>query len=255
MVFQGLTQDAARTAWQPLIDFVRSNSADYQGEDDLIVLAVQARHFWDADFLRRHLPSAVTFDRRRGASPTDFWWTGDGGQVGAFWYAYTSAWMPAGLLRPQNQARLVMAWFAASRHWGVSLVFNKGLAGAPAAVIDTARNTAMNPDVLDAFALAIIAFGGPPAFSSSPPPDIVTAGAIRSRVQAAMAALRAAAPATGAYLNECDYFQTGWQKVFWGANYARLADIKRRYDPDGLFTFYHGVGSEAWSPDGFTERP
>ena len=32
----------------------------------------------------------------------------------------------------------------------------------------------------------------------------------------------------GAYVNECDYFQKDWQKSFWGANYARLAGIKRR---------------------------
>jgi hypothetical protein len=28
--------------------------------------------------------------------------------------------------------------------------------------------------------------------------------------------------------------------------------VKRRYDPDGLFFVHHGVGSEDWSPDGFT---
>jgi hypothetical protein len=67
-----------------------------------------------------------------------------------------------------------------------------------------------------------------------------------------MAALRAAAPETGAYLNECDYFQENWQHAFWGPNYPRLAEIKKRYDPDGLFTVHHGVGSESWSADGFT---
>jgi hypothetical protein len=28
--------------------------------------------------------------------------------------------------------------------------------------------------------------------------------------------------------------------------------VKARYDPDGLFFVHHGVGSEGWSPDGFT---
>jgi hypothetical protein len=110
----------------------------------------------------------------------------------------------------------------------------------------------MNPDVLDAFALAIIASGGPPAFPGFPPPDLMAAGAARSRVQAAMAALRDAAPASGAYINECDYFQTDWQKAFWGPHYPRLSRVKRRYDPGGLFTVHHGVGSEAW---GFTKLP
>jgi hypothetical protein len=34
----------------------------------------------------------------------------------------------------------------------------------------------------------------------------------------------------------------------------RLAGIKAKYDPDGLFTVHHGVGGEAWSDDGFTRR-
>jgi hypothetical protein len=57
---------------------------------------------------------------------------------------------------------------------------------------------------------------GPPAFPGFPALDLVAAGAYRSRVQAAMAALRIVAPETGAYVNECDYFQPDWQKAFWG---------------------------------------
>ena len=255
MVFQALTQEEARAAWLPLINFAGASGADYEVQDALTALALPARQFWDADFLRRNAPSAVAFDARPNASPTDFWWAGDGAEVGAFWYAYTSAWMPASLLKAQNQARLVNALFAASRHWGVSLHFNKGLAGAPPAAIEAARSTAMNPDVLDAFALAIIAAHGPPAFTGFTSASPAAAGDARARVQAAMTALRAAAPQAGAYVNECDYFQTDWQRAFWGPNYPRLSQIKRRYDPDGLFIVHHGVGSESWSPDGFTRVP
>src|SRR5205085_1995277 len=135
------------------------------------------------------------------------------------------------------------------------LHFNKGLFGAPAEAIESARNTATNPDVLDAFALVIIAGGGAPVFDGLPAPDVAKAGAARDRVQAAMAAVRTAAPDTGAYVNECDYFQSDWQRAFWGPNYARLALIKKRYDPDGLFFVHHGVGAERWSADGFTRTP
>jgi hypothetical protein len=163
--------------------------------------------------------------------------------------------MPVSLLKSENQARLVDAWFAACRQWPVSFHFNKGLAGAPPAAIEAARNTAMNPEVLDAFALAIIASAGPPAFEGLPAADLAVASARRSRVQAAMTALRTAAPDTGAYVNECDYFQPDWQKAFWGSNYSRLLEIKHRYDPDGLFIVHHGVGREGWSADGFTRLP
>ena len=66
-----------------------------------------------------------------------------------------------------------------------------------------------------------------------------------------MDALRAAAPGAGTYLNECGYAQTDWRTAFWGEHHSRLAAIKRRYDPTGLFTVHHGVGSEEWSADGF----
>ena len=50
----------------------------------------------------------------------------------------------------------------------MTLHFNKGLAGAPAEAIEAARNTAMNPDVLDAFALIICAAKEPPAMPAFP---------------------------------------------------------------------------------------
>jgi FAD/FMN-containing dehydrogenase len=244
MLFQDLDEDQARAPWQPLIEFLMANRDDYAGAESFAVHAFPARYFWDANFFRRYAPSAVDFDNRPGASTDHFWWISDAAQVGSFWYAFTSVWLPASLLRPQNQHRFVDAWFAASRHWELALQFSKGLAGAPAAAIDAARNTAMNPEVVDAFAWAVCAANGPRAFSGSPPTDRARGVAFRSRVTDAMTALRAVAPNAGTYLNECDYFQTDWKEAFWGANYSRLLGIKRRYDPAGLLTVHHGVGSE-----------
>jgi FAD/FMN-containing dehydrogenase len=59
-------------------------------------------------------------------------------------------------------------------------------------------------------------------------------------------------PRPGAYVSESDFFISDWQEAFWGINYPRLAEVKRQYDPTGLFFAHHGVGSEAWSADGFT---
>ena len=251
MVFQGLTQDQARAAWKPLLDFVSANAADYEGLDSFSANAIPARMFWNADVMR-NVPGAIASDSRPGATPTDFWWTGDGESLGAFWNAYTSAWLPADLLKPGNQARLVDAWFAASRRWPVALHLNKGIAGAPPEAVAASRETCTNPDAMDAFALAIIATANLPVWPGMPLPNPTIQRYLATQVQASMTALRAAAPDTGAYVNECDYFQSDWQRAFWGPNYPRLAAIKRRYDPDGLFTVHHGVGSELWSADGFT---
>jgi FAD/FMN-containing dehydrogenase len=250
MVLQGLTQAEARAAWQPLLDFVAANPADYEGAGSFNAVAFPARLFWNAELLKT-VPGTIVSDTRPEATPGDFSWGGNGNEVGIYWHAYTSAWLPASLLQPANRTRFVDAWFNASRHWGFGLHCNKGLAGASDAVRQAARETPMNPDVADAFALAIIADVGQSLYTGGQP-DQPGAKERADRVQAAMKALRVVAPDTGAYVNECDYFQSDWQRAFWGPNYPRLARIKRRYDPAGLFTAHHTVGSEAWSADGFS---
>ena len=253
MVFQGLNAEAARAAWKDLADWVKARPEAYQAPD-LAVLAVPARHFWNPAFFKKYAPDAIKLSDRPGARPGDYSWAGDGDQVGAFWHAYTSAWLPQSLLKPDAQAKLVDAWFAASRHWPVAFHFNKGLAGAAPSAIAASRDTAMNPQVLDAFALAIIADCSGPAFAGMPDPDLVEARDSAARVQAATAALKAAAPDAGGYLSECDFFTPDWQASSWGRHWTRLRQVKQRHDPDGLFVVHHGVGSEAWSADGFTRR-
>jgi hypothetical protein len=49
-------------------------------------------------------------------------------------------------------------------------------------------------------------------------------------------------PGGGAYMNEASYREPEWQQTFFGENYARLLDIKRRYDPDHVFDCYKCVG-------------
>ncbi len=251
MLFQGLSVEDAKAPWRSLIDFVQQNPADYSGAETFAILALPARKFWDAGFLNANAPGSISMDDRPGSARDRFWWSGDGDQVGVFWYAYSSLWLPASLLKAENRARLVDAWFEASRHDSVAFHFNKGLAGAAPETLAAARNTAMNPDVTGAFALAIIASAGPPAFPGLPPPVLPYARFRRKKVGDAMEALRAAAPTGGCYVNECDFFEPDWQRAFWGSNYARLARIKHRHDPGGLFVVHHGVGSEIWSEDGF----
>jgi hypothetical protein len=45
------------------------------------------------------------------------------------------------------------------------------------------------------------------------------------------------------YLNFTDPDLKSWRSAYYGENYARLAEIKRRVDPDGFFAFDQGIGS------------
>lgn len=253
MVFQGLTRGEAQAVWQPFLDTVDAAPGDFSIEfSPLKIVSTSARDFWSPTLIKKVL-GFISTDDRPGAPEGNVFWPGDQGQSGQVLHGYQSAWLPAALLQDSRRQALGDALFAASRHWGVSLHVNKGLAGAPAAAVVAARDTAMNPAVLDAFALVICAAGGPPAYPGVAGHE-VDAAAARQRAQAivrAMDPLHKLAPNAGSYLAESDYFAADWQQAFWGTNYPRLLAVKNRYDPDGLFFVHHGVGSERWSADGF----
>ena len=255
MLFQGLGEPEARKLWAPFHDWVQAQK-DCRFDKDLMIAALPARHLWDAEFLRHYAPGVSVPDNRAGTPAEHIFWAGDQEQVAQFLHGYKSAWMPASLLQAAQQSKLVDAIFACSREWQMAFHFNKGLAGAPADAIRAAKDTAMNPQVLDAFALAIIGAEGPPAFPGMPGegPDLSAARYEAQQVDKAMAALLRVAPHAGSYVSESDYFERDWQRAFWGTNYPKLAAVKRKYDPDGLFFVHHGVGSEAWSADGFSRQ-
>ncbi|KAI0023855.1 hypothetical protein F4780DRAFT_769105 [Xylariomycetidae sp. FL0641] len=48
----------------------------------------------------------------------------------------------------------------------------------------------------------------------------------------------------GSYLNEANPFTPDWQDAFWGDNYAKLLEVKRKYDPERLFKCWKCVGFE-----------
>jgi FAD/FMN-containing dehydrogenase len=280
MVSHGLSAAQAKKVWQPFVEWVGHSPHEYSIEGHLTIGTVPARHFWDVRWWVEHWPELAfaskghplvglfddilehvhrqpifDFDTRPGAGPDDVWWKNDAGQVGGFIWGYESLWLPASLLGSGEQQRLADALFASSRYSGVDLNFNKGLAGAPSDAIAGAKDTAMNSAVLTAFALAIASDGQRPAYPGIPghEPSAVAGRKAAKRIHQSMNQLRAIAGDRGAYVSESNYFEKGWQQSYWGSNYPRLAQIKKKYDPDGLFFVHNGVGSEQWSADGFAK--
>lgn len=246
MVCQGLDKGQARALWQPFIDWVKA-SAELSGAEEFGVHEGDARSWWSVTDNGAMLP-----DARPGAPSHRGWWKGDADQVGVYLHAYDTLWMPADLLDPARRPLLAATLLRASRHKKVQLHLNKGLAGAPPEAIAAARATATNGAVCDAFALALIADAQGSAYPGQGKPDLAAARADAGNINAAAAELHRLVPNAGSYVSESDYFNPRWREAFWGAHYARLLRVKQRIDPGCMFFVHHGVGSEAWSADGFT---
>ncbi|HSS71718.1 MAG TPA: FAD-binding oxidoreductase [Casimicrobiaceae bacterium] len=249
MVCQALDKQQLKQVWQPFFDWVAASPNDFSVADKLGAGASAARDWWAVEG-----NGSMIRDTREGAPKYHGWWQGDQDQVGAFLHGYDSLWLPSSLLQPERLSRLTEALFDASRHKGVGLHFNKGLAGATPDAIARARQTATNPTVVDAFALAIIAGGERPSYPglARPPMDLDAARKGAHEIDSATAELRKIAPDAGSYVSESNYFNRAWQTAYWGGNYPKLRAVKKKYDPDGLFFVHNGVGSEEWSADGFT---
>lgn len=198
----------------------------------------------------------VVADDRPGAPEGNVLWAGNAREAGQFLHGYQSTWLPAALLERERQRHLADVLFAASRHWGFALHVNKGLAGAPTDDVAAARDTAINPAVLDAFALVIGGAEQPLAYPgvAGHEPDVPAARRHAAAIDHAMKELRALVADPGSYVSESNVFETDWARAYWGSNYPRLLAVNDTYDPDGLFVVHHGVGSERWTPDGFSRR-
>ena len=254
MVSYGLRAEEAEKAWQPFLEWVKRSPGDYTIPAEALIISVPARRWWDVNWHKEHNTNVFVSDPRPGAGPSSVWWTGDAGQVAWTIYGFESLWLPDSLLQDDAQALLARALFNGSRYHGIQLHFNKGLAGAPREAIETARDTSMNPAVLNAFALVIVADGegGYPGVRGHEP-DVAAARKSREQIQRCMNELRAITPNGGAYVSESDFFEKDWQHSYWGSNYDRLLAIKKKYDPTELFFVHNGVGTEGWSADGFTK--
>lgn len=244
MTYVELADEGARAVWQPLFDWVEQHPGSYA--TDIFVASGPFQGFWDASHWLDLFPDMIRLDDRPGRMhPGDFWWSDNVGEASQYVDSYQSRWLPLDVLCDQP-GQAAEALLRASGHHAFGIHVNKGLAGAAADVMARDRSTSVNPAVFDALGLVICASLQPFAHPGVPghEPDAGAAAAGAQAVSQAMDPIRSISPRSGSYVNETNFFEEDWQRSFWGDHYPRLVEIKRRYDPDNLFSVHHGVGSE-----------
>lgn len=250
LVIADLSDTQVRYTFSPLKRWINQHPGLYTL--DYKVTIIPGNKKWDYEYLSKEHPEMVTLNKDKDAPNNQFWWTTNTAETSAYWYAQQSWWVPISLFSADYSAKLADAIFNASRQEEVSFHFNKGMSGVSSNVATEVKKTAMNPAVLDAAALVIIAAGTQQVLPGVKGKEVneQTAQAAADKVNQAISYFKKLAPQAGTYVNEADYFQANWQTAFWGENYAKLLEIKKKYDPDGVFYCHHCVGSEEWIEGG-----
>ena len=262
---QGLNKKMEKAIWAPFVKWVKSHPKRFILQIQFYQIPAQDKWKYSSS------NSSMILNRLPGAPKGQFWWSGDIGQVHAYWISYHSWWLPLHLFQKKSIDQLAETLFKASRHLplfvNLALHLNKGLAGASADAIQRTRETSINPNLTHAAGLIITGFGLPPAIYFGVPQHLTKATLkdiaklhlhkrdflpknIVSALNNAMYLIKSLSPNAGSYVNETDYFQPDWQQSFWGVHYPRLLKIKQKYDPNGLFYCHHCVGSEFWDKVG-----
>lgn len=245
--FQDLTAKEAKAQWQPFFAWLEKYPDDFKITTQFDEIPPQK--FWDYEYLNQHFPGFVVQNTMAGASKGEYWYKVTAAEVSTYIYSWLSRMLPQTLFEDANAKSLAHALFTASRLAHIDLHFYKGLAGSTPAVLNQTKETSLSPGYSQTEGLALIAQYSPEG-TGYDPQDLTAAKKAADRMGQAIHILRAIAPQSGAYLNEADYFEPNWQTAFWGSNYTKLLEIKKRYDPKGLFYCHHCVGSESWTADG-----
>jgi hypothetical protein len=124
---------------------------------------------------------------------------------------------------------------------GVGSVIGRSDIGGAAVLLDSlggavARVAPSDTAFVHRNAFAIAQLYG--SWDAAAPPSVVDA--TTAWVRQLHATVRPLA-GSGAYVNYADPDLTDWEDAYWGANYARLRQVKAKYDPDRLFDFPQAV--------------
>ncbi len=242
VLFQGISKEEVQEIWKDFRTWLSDNPDLYDVEINIV--DIPANKLWDADYMLGKIPGILVQGRGKDSNP-EWWWAGDGSHVAFYWAGMFSRWIPEKLFAKENIEKLVAAFYDASRQSSVKLFLGKGLALASPEARAWQKDTSMNPMALDGavllkFSDGQIAYPGVEGHE----PNKVTLEKKARDIKVASEIIRKLTPDSGSYANEADYFEPNWQQSFWGPNYSKLLDIKRKYDPDNFFTCHHCIGSE-----------
>ena len=182
-----------------------------------------------------------------------YWNKLNSGQVYNYFSAYDSIFVPEKMFSKENISLLADRFFKASRYMkkaNTQMIFymGKGLSHASSSAIRDTKKTSTNPKVYHATGLLSIWAINNRFYTkikgNSPKDHAILINKEAQDVNKAMRIIKSAAPNAGTYVNETSYFDKNWQHDFWGVNYHRLLIIKNKYDPTGLFSCHHCVGSD-----------
>ena len=239
--FLDLTAEQAQKVWEPFLAPLRERPADFSVKLNYRVVPFKDK--WNPKL------GGAVMDTRPGVPEGYFWWKGNASEVGAYWANYQGRGIPSSAMEPSNTRKLAQAIFQATRTSLVLFQTNKGLAGAPAEAHERDRTTSMNPAVFKNVGFVTLGSWVQCKYAgvAGHEPDLAWAATEALGVDQAMAFIKSATPGGASYTNEGHFGEANWQSEFWGSNYPRLLNIKRKYDPTNLFRVHHGVGSDALS--------
>ncbi|KAF4918377.1 FAD-linked oxidoreductase patO [Colletotrichum viniferum] len=120
---------------------------------------------------------------------------------------------------------------------GSALIQYNMNAAAPAETTESAANPAWRENLM----FAIIGGG----WADTATTEEVKTANVRI-TQDWMGRLRKITPGSGGYGNEGDVMEPDFGQAFFGSNYARLVELKKKIDPWGVFYAPTAVGSEDW---------
>ncbi|KAI2465269.1 FAD-binding domain-containing protein [Annulohypoxylon bovei var. microspora] len=102
-------------------------------------------------------------------------------------------------------------------------------------------NSATNPKLREASDFAIVVLPVPDGITWAQKEDLQH---VVTNIQDD--ALKKAGPNGCAYVSEGNPYQPDWQKNFWGPQYPQLVEIRKKWDPNGVFYAVSTPGTEDW---------